>query len=56
MESHFRYEERAVSDAIDDQVQDTGWTTAVFEFRSEQRLQPADRAAVAPSSAGRPDS
>jgi hypothetical protein len=29
-----RYEERAIGDAIDNQVQDTGWTTAVFEFRS----------------------
>jgi len=34
MESHFGYEERAIGDAIDDQVQDTGWTTAVFEFTS----------------------
>lgn len=34
MESHFGYEERAISDALDDQVQDTGWTTAVFEFRT----------------------
>jgi hypothetical protein len=34
MESHFRYEKGAVSDAIDDQVQDTGRATAVFEFRT----------------------
>ena len=34
MESHFGYEERAISDAIDEQLQDTGWTTAVFEFRT----------------------
>jgi hemerythrin-like domain-containing protein len=34
MESHFGYEERSISDAIDDQVEDTGWTTGVFEFRS----------------------
>jgi hypothetical protein len=34
MESHFGYEERAISDAIDDGIQDTGWTTAVFEFRT----------------------
>lgn len=33
MESHFGYEERAVSDIIDDRIRDTGWTTAVFEFR-----------------------
>jgi hypothetical protein len=33
MQSHFGYEERAISDAIDDQAQDTGWTTAVFDFR-----------------------
>ena len=34
MESHFGYEERAIGDAIDDGIQDTGWTTAVFEFRT----------------------
>jgi hypothetical protein len=34
LESHFGYEERAISDALDDQVHDTGWTTAVFEFRT----------------------
>lgn len=34
MESQFGYEERAISDAVDDRVQDTGWTTAVFEFRT----------------------
>lgn len=34
MESHFGYEERAISDALDDRVRDTGWTTAVFEFRT----------------------
>ena len=34
MKSHFRYEERTISDAIDGLVQDTGWTNAVFEFRS----------------------
>ena len=34
VESHFGYEERAISDAVDGQVQDTGWTTAVFEFRT----------------------
>jgi hypothetical protein len=33
MESHFGYEERAVSDALDDGVQDTGWSTLVFTFR-----------------------
>lgn len=30
MESHFGYEERALSSALDGGVQDTGWTTAVF--------------------------
>jgi len=30
MESHFGYEERAIGGAIDDRVEDTGWTTAVF--------------------------
>jgi hypothetical protein len=34
MESHFGYEERVISDALDDEVQDTGWTTAVFDFRT----------------------
>ena len=38
MESHFGYEERTISDAIDGQVQDTGWTAAVFEFRGERQL------------------
>ena len=33
MESHFGYEERAISDALDNQVQETGWATAVFGFR-----------------------
>jgi hypothetical protein len=33
LESHFGYEERAISGALHDQVQDTGWTAAVFEFR-----------------------
>lgn len=30
MESHFGYEERAVSDALDGAAADTGWTGAVF--------------------------
>jgi hemerythrin-like domain-containing protein len=34
MDSHFRYEERAISDALDAEVQDTGWTTAVFDFQA----------------------
>jgi hypothetical protein len=34
MESHFGYEERAIGEALDGQVQDTGWTAAVFELRS----------------------
>ena len=33
-ESHFGYEERATGSAIDGGIQDTGWTTAVFEFRT----------------------
>lgn len=32
-ESHFGYEERTISDAIDGDVQDTGWTAAVFDFK-----------------------
>lgn len=34
MESHFRFEERAIGDAIDDGVLDTGWTAAVFGLRT----------------------
>ncbi|MDR0342597.1 MAG: hemerythrin domain-containing protein [Nocardiopsaceae bacterium] len=30
MESHFGYEERALGQALDQGVRDTGWTTAVF--------------------------
>jgi hypothetical protein len=32
MESHFRYEERAISRALDDGVADTGWSEMVFRF------------------------
>jgi hypothetical protein len=34
VESHFRYEERAIGGAIDDRVGDTGWTAAVFGLRT----------------------
>jgi hypothetical protein len=34
MESHFGYEERAIGDALDGGVQDTGWSTPVFTFRT----------------------
>ena len=34
MESHFGYEERAISEALDGGVQDTGWSTPVFRFRT----------------------
>jgi hemerythrin HHE cation binding domain-containing protein len=34
MESHFGYEERALSSALDGGVPDTGWTTAVFGLRA----------------------
>lgn len=34
MESHFGYEERALSTALDDGVPDTGWATAVFQLES----------------------
>jgi hypothetical protein len=30
-ESHFRYEERAISAALDDGVPDTGWSPSVFK-------------------------
>ena len=32
MESHFRYEERTISDALDDGVSDTNWSETVFRF------------------------
>ncbi|PYC65734.1 hemerythrin HHE cation-binding protein [Streptomyces tateyamensis] len=32
MESHFGYEERAISKALDDGVPDTDWTDMVFRF------------------------
>jgi hypothetical protein len=32
MASHFAYEERAISDALDHDVVDTSWTTTVFEL------------------------
>ena len=32
MESHFRYEERALGDALDTGVPDTGWSARVFRF------------------------
>jgi Hemerythrin HHE cation binding domain len=32
MENHFRYEERALSAALDDGVADTGWSGTVFRF------------------------
>ena len=34
MESHFRYEERAIGAALDDGVADTGWTRPVLTFRA----------------------
>ncbi|MBB5786366.1 hemerythrin domain-containing protein [Jiangella mangrovi] len=33
MESHFRYEERAIGAALDQGVADTGWTRPVFALR-----------------------
>ncbi|MGW5255659.1 hemerythrin domain-containing protein [Streptomyces sp. NPDC004012] len=32
MESHFRYEERAISEALDGGTPDTGWSPQVFRF------------------------
>ncbi|GAA2641101.1 hypothetical protein GCM10010399_88580 [Dactylosporangium fulvum] len=37
MESHFNYEERAISAALDDGVPDTGWSGMVFGFRDGAR-------------------
>lgn len=34
MESHFGYEERAIGEALDGGVQDTGWGIPVFRFRT----------------------
>jgi hypothetical protein len=34
MESHFAFEERAISAALDGGTPDTGWSEMVFEFRS----------------------
>ncbi len=33
MESHFNYEERTISDALDGGIPDTGWPSMVFTFR-----------------------
>ncbi|MFE4369736.1 hemerythrin domain-containing protein [Streptomyces sp. NPDC056835] len=32
MESHFRYEERTISEALDDRIPDTDWPDMVFRF------------------------
>lgn len=34
MESHFRYEERAIGAALDEGVEDTGWSRPVFALRT----------------------
>lgn len=34
MESHFNYEERAISEALDGETPDTGWSDMVFRFRN----------------------
>ena len=33
MESHFNYEERAISEALDAGIPDTGWSDRVLRFR-----------------------
>jgi hypothetical protein len=35
MESHFAYEERAIGEALDGGVPDTGWSDMVFRFRDD---------------------
>jgi hypothetical protein len=37
MESHFGYEERAISSALDEGTDDTGWSAQVFGFHPEQK-------------------
>jgi Hemerythrin HHE cation binding domain len=37
MASHFNYEERAISVALDDGIPDTGWSARVFRFRGDVR-------------------
>jgi hypothetical protein len=37
MESHFNYEERTISDALDSGIADTGWSDTVFRFRDGAR-------------------
>lgn len=39
-ESHFRYEERAISAALDNDVPDTGWSQPVFRPTERQRRVP----------------
>ncbi len=34
VESHFGYEERAISDALDGGVPDTGWSKAVLDLKA----------------------
>jgi Hemerythrin HHE cation binding domain len=34
MESHFRYEERALSGALDEGIQESSWAAAVFRFET----------------------
>jgi hypothetical protein len=40
MESHFRYEERAISNALDQGTADTGWSAQVFRFDPASRAAP----------------
>ncbi len=35
MESHFNYEERTTSEALDGAIPDTGWSDMVFRFRDD---------------------
>lgn len=37
MESHFNYEERAISQALDDETPDTNWSAMVFRFHNDTR-------------------
>ena len=46
--SHFGYEERAISAALDNDVPDTGWSRPVFRLTEPQHQVPKGRRVTAP--------